>query len=99
MRPDLAGVAQGVLTVFGTLLQFLRAQKAWPDKYVLSFGALIATIVWAFAADWTLLKDWQAFGLTSILTIFGCIGAVLGGTFGAAKLGNAGFLFPATNSK
>lgn len=100
MRPDLAGEVQGVLAFLGMAIQFLRQYKSISDLWTVGGGAIGAILVWGLAADWMAAgQDWQAFALRSILAVAGCIGAVLGGIFGAAKLGNSGVVFPATNSK
>lgn len=104
MRPELAGDVQGALVIFGGLLQFLRSNRRISDWFTLFFGAGIAVVVWALAVDWNAVTDWQAFILKGIPAVAGCIGAVMGGTFMAAKAANSVNnpthpLVPATDSK
>ena len=110
MRPELAGAVQGALAIFGGFLQYLRASKSISDWFTLSFGAIMAVVVWALAVDWNKVNDWQAFILTAIPTIGGCVSSVMGGTFLAAKAANSAndssssmdpksALIPATDSK
>lgn len=104
MRPDLAGYVQGALTIFGALLQFVRASRSISDWFTLPAGAVVAIVVWALAVDWTAVTDWQEFILKGIPTVAGCISSVMGGTFMTAKVANSAkdtssAFVPATDSK
>lgn len=107
MRPDVIGQVGVVLGSVGFALQWLRAQKGFPEWLYYVFVGLATVGGMALATD--TVVDWKAYILTNWPLMVTLYGVTMGGTQGAssaakgiaaAKPGSeTSQLVPLTNSK